>query len=105
MEQPTGTTIVTADQGVTMNWGAIFGGWLIATGMMTLLYLGGRADAGLSQSVELTAGGLVIGVLLGVVVTRLYDRRGYHRVSTAPMADTPDGVGDPPETEFPYPEQ
>jgi len=60
-------------------------------GRKGLLYLGGRADAGLSQSVELTAGGLVIGVLLGVVVTRLYDRRDYHhRVSTAPVADTPD---------------
>jgi uncharacterized phage infection (PIP) family protein YhgE len=74
-------------------------------GARALLYLGGRADAGLSQSVKLIAGGLVIGVLLGVVVTRLYDRRGYHRVSTAPMADTPDGVGGPPETEVPYPEQ
>jgi uncharacterized phage infection (PIP) family protein YhgE len=74
-------------------------------GARALLYLGGRADAGLSQSVELTAGGLVIGVLLGVVVTRLYDRRDYHRVSTAPVADTRDGVGDPPETEADNPEQ
>jgi YhgE/Pip-like protein len=74
-------------------------------GARALLYLDGRADAGLSHSVELTAGGLVIGVLLGVVVTRLYDRRGYHRVSTAPIGDTPDGVGDPLETEVAYPEQ
>ena len=65
---------------------ALFG-WLakfepmhqVFLGARALLYLGGRADAGLSQSLELTAGGLVIGVLLGVVVTRLYDRRGYHR--------------------------
>jgi uncharacterized phage infection (PIP) family protein YhgE len=74
-------------------------------GARALLYLGGRADAGLSQSVELTAGGLVIGVLLGVVVTRLYDRRGYHRVSTAPVSDTPDAVAGPPKTEVDYPEQ
>ena len=74
-------------------------------GARALLYLGGRADAGLSQSVELTAGGLVIGVLLGVIVTRLYDRRGYHRVSTVPAADTPDGVVDPPQTEVDYPGQ
>jgi uncharacterized phage infection (PIP) family protein YhgE len=74
-------------------------------GARALLYLDGRADAGLSQSVELTAGGLVIGVLLGVVVTRLYDRRGYHRVSTAPVADTPDAVAGPPKTEVDYPEQ
>jgi len=74
-------------------------------GARALLYLGGRADAGLSQSVELTAGGLVIGVLLGVIVTRLYDRRGYRRVSTAPVADAPDGVSDPTETAVAYPEQ
>ena len=74
-------------------------------GARALLYLGGRADAGLSESVELTAGGLVIGVLLGVIVTRLYDRRDYHRVSTAPVADTPDSVGDPAETAVAYPEQ
>ena len=64
-------------------------------GARALLYLGGRADAGLSQSVQLTAGGLVIGVLLGVVVTRLYDRRGYHRVSTVPAADALDGAVEP----------
>ena len=74
-------------------------------GARALLYLGGRADAGLSQSVELTAGGLVIGVLLGVIVTRLYDRRDYHRVSTVPAADAPDGAVGPPETEVDYPEQ
>jgi uncharacterized phage infection (PIP) family protein YhgE len=74
-------------------------------GARALLYLGGRADAGLSQSVELIAGCLVIGVLLGVIVTRLYDRRGYHRVSTAPVVDTPDAVAGPPTTEFDYPEQ
>jgi uncharacterized phage infection (PIP) family protein YhgE len=68
-------------------------------GARALLYLGGRADAGLSESVELTAGGLAIGVLLGVVVTRIYDRRGYHRVSTTPAADAPDGA--PPETDYP----
>src|SRR5271168_702289 len=74
-------------------------------GARALLYLGGRADAGLSQSVELTGVGLLIGVLLGVVVTRIYDRRGYHRVSTVPAADAPDGVVEPPETEVDYPDQ
>jgi hypothetical protein len=74
-------------------------------GARALLYLNGRADAGLSQSVELTAGGLLIGVLLGVIVTRLYDRRGYHRVSTSPAADTPDGVGGPWTPGVDYPNQ
>src|SRR3984885_6233367 len=73
-------------------------------GARALLYLGGRARAGLSQSVELTGGGLVIGMLLGVVVTHIYDRRGYHRVSTAPVADTPDGAADSPQTTVDYPD-
>jgi hypothetical protein len=74
-------------------------------GARALLYLGGRADAGLSQSVELTGGGLLIGVLLGVIVTRLYDRRGYHRFATSPVIDAPDDVVGPSETEFDYPDQ
>jgi hypothetical protein len=64
-----------------------FFGWLakfepmhqVFLGTRALLYLNGRADAGLSQSLELTAVGLVIGLLLGGIVTRIYDRRGYHR--------------------------
>ncbi|HXO79440.1 MAG TPA: ABC transporter permease [Mycobacterium sp.] len=74
-------------------------------GARALLYLDGRADAGLSQSVELIAGGLVIGVLLGVIVTRIYDRRGYHRFSTATVGDTPDGVVNPSEIEVDYPDR
>jgi hypothetical protein len=49
-------------------------------GARALLYLDGRADAGLTQSLELTAIGLVIGLLLGGILTRIYDRRGYHRL-------------------------
>jgi uncharacterized phage infection (PIP) family protein YhgE len=65
-----------------------FFGWLakfepmhqVYLGARALLYLDGRADAGLTQSLELTAVGLVIGLLLGGIVTRIYDRRGYHRL-------------------------
>jgi uncharacterized phage infection (PIP) family protein YhgE len=64
-----------------------FFGWLakfepmhqVFLGARALLYFDGRADAGLSQSLELTAIGLMIGLLLGGIVTRIYDRRGYHR--------------------------
>lgn len=49
-------------------------------GTRALLYLDGRGDAGLSQALTLTAIGLIIGLLLGGIVTRIYDRRGYHRV-------------------------
>ena len=65
-----------------------FFGWLakfepmqqVFLGARALLYLDGRADAGLSQSLALTGIGLLIGLLLGGIVTRIYDRRGYHRL-------------------------
>jgi uncharacterized phage infection (PIP) family protein YhgE len=73
-----------------------FFGWLanfdpmhqVYLGARALLYLDGRADAGLTQSLELTAIGLVIGLLLGGVVTRIYDRRGYHRLPPGLAATT-----------------
>ncbi len=73
-------------------------------GARALLYLGGRADAGLAQSLEFTGAGLLIGVLFGVIVTRFYDRRGSGHVGTAPAADAPVGVVNPSQTEVDYPE-
>jgi hypothetical protein len=32
--------------------------------------------------------GLAVGLALGVVVTRIYDRKGYHRIAAAPVAAT-----------------
>jgi YhgE/Pip-like protein len=69
-------------------------GWLatfepmhqVFLGTRALLYLDGRADAGLSHAVTMTAIGLAIGLLIGAIVTRLYDRRGLRRL---PADDTP----------------
>jgi ABC-type multidrug transport system permease subunit len=63
-------------------------GWLakfdpmrqVFLGTRDLLYLDGQADAGLSQSVIASAVGLVIGLLFGGIVTRIYDSRGYRRI-------------------------
>lgn len=44
-------------------------------GTRALLYFDGRADAGLSHALVLTTIGLVVGLLLGVVATRIHDRR------------------------------
>lgn len=52
-------------------------------GTRSLLYFGGRGDAGLSQALTMTSAGLVIGLLLGGIVTHLYDRKGFHRIPGA----------------------
>ena len=52
-------------------------------GVRSLLYLDGRGNAGLSQSLWMTAIGLVIGLLLGAIITHLYDRSGFHRLPGA----------------------
>jgi hypothetical protein len=44
------------------------------------VYLDGQADAGLSQALAMTAIGLAIGLLLGGIVTLIYNRRGYDRI-------------------------
>jgi YhgE/Pip-like protein len=70
----------------------------VFVGTRSLLYLGGGAGSGLSESLVWIAVGLAIGVLFGAAVTRSYDRRG-HRPGTA--VETPAGTA----TEFPDPEQ
>lgn len=69
-------------------------------GARALLYLDGRADAGLTQALALTGIGLIVGLLLGAVVTRAYDRRGYHRIHGALAATAVDVAGtDAPSAE------
>ncbi len=52
-------------------------------GVRSLLYLNGQADAGLSQALMMTSVGLVIGLLLGGIITHMYDRSGFHRIPGA----------------------
>ncbi len=52
-------------------------------GVRSLLYLNGRADAGLSQALWMTAIGVVVGLLLGGIITHVYDRKGFHRIAGA----------------------
>ncbi len=52
----------------------------VFVGTRSLLYLGGSAGSGLSQSLVWIAVGLAVGVLFGAAVTGLYDRRGEHRL-------------------------
>ena len=55
-------------------------------GTRALLYFNGHADAGLSRALTMCGIGLAVGLTLGVVVTRIYDREGYHRIAAAPAA-------------------
>jgi YhgE/Pip-like protein len=63
-------------------------GWLakfepmhqVFLGARALLYFDGRADAGLTHALVMTAIGLAIGLLIGGIVTRIYDRRGLRRI-------------------------
>ncbi len=63
-------------------------GWLakfepmhqVFLGARALLYFDGRADAGLTHALVMTGIGLAIGLLVGGIVTRIYDRRGLRRI-------------------------
>jgi uncharacterized phage infection (PIP) family protein YhgE len=57
-------------------------------GVRALVYFDGRADAGLTHAVVMTAIGLVIGLLIGGIVTRIYDRKGLRRIH----AETPETI-------------
>jgi uncharacterized phage infection (PIP) family protein YhgE len=52
-------------------------------GVRSLVYLDGGEGTGLSQALLLTSIGLVIGVLFGGIITKLYDRKGFHRIPGA----------------------
>jgi YhgE/Pip-like protein len=52
-------------------------------GVRSLLYLNGVGAAGLSQALLMTSVGLVVGLLVGGIITRLYDRSGFHRIPGA----------------------
>ncbi|QBJ98618.1 DUF3533 domain-containing protein [Rhodococcus sp. ABRD24] len=53
-------------------------------GTRAILYFNGSADAGLLHAVSMTSIGLLIGLVIGIVATRFYDRRGLHRVRRTP---------------------
>jgi uncharacterized phage infection (PIP) family protein YhgE len=91
-----------AGESVPVEATPAFYGWLsnfdpthqVFLGTRALLYLDGRADAGLSHSLLMTAIGLVIGLLVGVGATRVYDRRG-RRPAVEATAAGPVAVSEP----------
>ena len=52
----------------------------ILAGTRAILYFDAQADAGLTRAVTAAALGLVIWLIVGAVVVRWYDRKGYNRV-------------------------
>ncbi|MET9689610.1 DUF3533 domain-containing protein [Streptomyces sp. NPDC006514] len=70
----------------------------ITEGLRSLLYYGAQADAGLTRAWGSMGVALVAALLFGFAVTRLYDRKGLHRI---PHPDTEAGIGAPAETPEP----
>jgi YhgE/Pip-like protein len=69
-------------------------GWLaqieplrqILAGTRAILYFDAQADAGLTRAVTTAALGLVFWLVVGTVVVRWYDRKGFHRLSPELLA-------------------
>jgi hypothetical protein len=73
----------------------------VFVGTRSLLYLGGSAGSGLSQSAVWIAAVLVVGVLFGAGVTRSYDRRAHHRLPASTAVEIPAAT----PAEIPYPDE
>ena len=52
----------------------------VLDGVRAILYFNAAGDAGLDRGLLLTGIGLIFWVVLGITVTRWYDRRGMHRI-------------------------
>ena len=53
----------------------------VLAGTRSILYFNARADAGLTRAVTLASAGLVFWLIVGVTVTKWYDRRGLQRMN------------------------
>ncbi|BAH48388.1 hypothetical membrane protein [Rhodococcus opacus B4] len=51
----------------------------IYRGVRAIIFFGASGAAGLIHAVWMTFAGLVIGLVVGAVITRFYDRKGLHR--------------------------
>ena len=58
----------------------------VLDGVRSILYFGAAGAAGLTRAVVLTGAGLLFWVVLGVVITTWYDRRGLQRMQPELMA-------------------
>jgi uncharacterized phage infection (PIP) family protein YhgE len=57
-------------------------------GARSILYFDVNFSAGLDKGLIMTGAGLLIGLVLGVVVTQLYDRKGWTRSASGLSART-----------------
>ncbi|MCY0921945.1 YhgE/Pip family protein [Streptomyces sp. H27-G5] len=65
----------------------------ITEGLRSLLYYGAQADAGLTRAWTSMGVALVAALVFGFAVTRLYDRRGLHRIPhPEPVTGTDSGA-------------
>ncbi|MFE1560064.1 YhgE/Pip domain-containing protein [Streptomyces sp. NPDC058734] len=62
----------------------------ITEGLRSILFYGAQADAGLTRAWTAMGIALVAALLFGFAVTRLYDRRGLHRIPRPAADETPE---------------
>jgi uncharacterized phage infection (PIP) family protein YhgE len=58
----------------------------ILAGARSILYFNAQADAGLTRAITAATAGLVFWLILGTVVVRWYDRKGYNRMDPELLA-------------------
>jgi YhgE/Pip-like protein len=79
----------------------------ILAGTQSILYFGAQADAGLTRAVTAAALGLVFWLILGAVLVRWYDRKGFNRLDPELLAYVSDSLypkykgGHPPKFTLP----
>ncbi|MEV0763895.1 ABC transporter permease [Nocardia sp. NPDC050435] len=61
-------------------------------GVRAILYFDGSFEAGLARGVWMAVLGLAVGVVLGVLITRFYDRKGLHRGSSIVVEESGSAV-------------
>ncbi|MER7771283.1 DUF3533 domain-containing protein [Kitasatospora sp. NPDC096140] len=65
----------------------------VVDGVRSVLYFDAQADAGLGRAWTMVGLGFAVSLVLGLAVTRLYDRKGLHRIAPHAPAPQPAPVG------------
>ncbi|MFF0388282.1 YhgE/Pip domain-containing protein [Kitasatospora sp. NPDC004615] len=65
----------------------------VVDGVRSILYFDAQAEAGLGRAWSMVGIGFAVSLLLGLAITRLYDRKGLHRTAPHTPAPQPAPIG------------